>query len=68
MPVASDYRAAIVASPKVKLRRKRIAIDHPDPKAGEMLLAEALGVTDGDALHGMLAERIAVVRGENHNA
>ena len=49
-------RAALIASPKVKLRRRRILIDHPDPQAGERLLAEALGAVDRDALHGLLSQ------------
>jgi len=54
MPIAANDRAAIITSPKVKFRRRRIVIDHPDPKVGEQLLAEALGVADRDALHGLL--------------
>jgi hypothetical protein len=58
MPIASNDRAALIASPKVKLRRRRIVIDHPDPKAGEQLLAEALGAVDRDALHGLLSQLV----------
>lgn len=56
--VAASDRAAIIASPKVKLRRKRIVIEHPDPHAGETLLAEALGAADRDALHGLLSQLV----------
>ncbi|QOG18018.1 MULTISPECIES: hypothetical protein [Bradyrhizobium] len=56
MPIAADDRAATIASPKVKLRRRRIVIDHPDPSAGEKLLADALGAVDRDALHGLLSQ------------
>ena len=56
MPIAARDRAALIASPKVKLRRRRILIDHPDPQAGERLLAEALGAVDRDALHGLLSQ------------
>jgi len=58
MPKVSGDRAAIIASPKVKLRRRRIVIDHPDTKAGERLLAEALGAVDRDALHGLLSQLV----------
>ena len=58
MPIAAGDRAAIIASPRVKLRRNRTVIDHPDPKAGETLLAEALGVVDRDALHGLLSQLV----------
>jgi hypothetical protein len=40
----------------VKLRRKRILIDHPDTRTGEVLLAQALGLADRDALHGLLRQ------------
>ena len=56
--IAANDPAPILASPKVKLRRRRIMIDHPDPKAGEMLLAEALGAADRDALHGLLGQLV----------
>ena len=56
--IAARDRAAIIASPKVKLRRRRIVIEHPDPKAGEALLAEALGAADRDALHGLLSQLV----------
>ncbi|MCG2625232.1 hypothetical protein L6654_01250 [Bradyrhizobium sp. WYCCWR 13023] len=54
---ASD-RAATIASPKVKLRRRSIVIEHPDTNAGEALLAEALGAADRDALHGLLSQLV----------
>ena len=57
-PVAASDRATAIASPKVKLRRRRIVIDHPDPEAGEKLLAEALGAVDRDALHGLLSQLV----------
>ncbi|KJC46443.1 hypothetical protein [Bradyrhizobium sp. LTSP857] len=56
VPIVARDRAALIASPKVKLRRRRILIDHPDPQAGERLLAEALGAVDRDALHGLLSQ------------
>ncbi|MET4797874.1 hypothetical protein [Bradyrhizobium sp. LB11.1] len=58
MPIAPTDCAPIIASPKVKLRRRRIVIDHPDPKTGELLLAEALGAVDRDALHGILSQLV----------
>lgn len=58
MPMAAADRVAIIASPKVKLRRSRIVIEHPDPSIGEKLLAEALGAVDRDALHGMLSQLV----------
>lgn len=58
MPIAANDRTALIASPKVKLRRRRIVIDHPDPSTGELLLAEALGAVDREALHGLLSQLV----------
>jgi len=58
VPVAANDRTAIAASPRVKLSRRRISIDHPDPRAGERLLAEALGAVDRDALDGLLKQLV----------
>lgn len=64
--IAASDRAASTASPKVKLRRRRILIDHPDPRTGEALLAEALGAVDRDGLHGLLSHlaRAGAVAGQ----
>jgi hypothetical protein len=58
MPIAANNPAPVIASPKVKLRRRRIVIDHPDPRTGEKLLAEALGAVDREALHGLLSQLV----------
>jgi hypothetical protein len=58
LPAAPTDHAAITASPKVKLRGRRIVIHHPDPKAAERLLADALGAVDRDALHGLLSQLV----------
>ncbi len=58
MPIATGDRAVTIASPRVKLRRRRTVIVHPDPKAGETLLAQALGVVDSDALQGLLSQLV----------
>ncbi len=57
-PVAANDRSDPAASPRIKLYRRRIAIDHPDPKTGERLLADALGAVDRDALHGILKQLV----------
>jgi hypothetical protein len=44
------------STPRIRLYRRRIAIDHPDPVAGERLLADALGAVDRDALQGILRQ------------
>ncbi|OAF03698.1 hypothetical protein AYJ54_03925 [Bradyrhizobium centrolobii] len=56
--IAANDRPAITASPKIKLSRRRISIDHPDQEAGERLLADALGAVDRDALQGLLKQLV----------
>lgn len=58
MPIAASDCAPIIATPKVKLRRRGIVIDYPDPRTGEKLLAEALGAVDREALHGLLSQLV----------
>lgn len=53
-PVAAYDRSR--PSPPIKLTRRHIVIQHPDAKAGERLLADALGAVDRDALHGLLKQ------------
>ena len=43
-------------SPRIKLTRQRLLIQHPDAQAGERLMGEALGAVDRDALHGILKQ------------
>lgn len=57
-PIAANDRTGLAASPRVKLSRRRISIDHPDPRAGERLLADALGAVDRDALDGLLKQLV----------
>ena len=57
-PLAANHRSGDAAPPRVKLYKRRIAISHPDPQAGERLLAEALGAVDRDALHGLLRQLV----------
>ncbi|MBA7484057.1 hypothetical protein ES707_19580 [subsurface metagenome] len=57
-PLAVSDRSAPAAPPRVKLYKRRIAISHPDPQAGALLLAEALGAADRDAMHGILRQLV----------
>lgn len=57
-PVAANDRSGSIASPRIRLYKRRIAIKHPDPQAGERLLADALGVVDRDAMHGILKQLV----------
>jgi hypothetical protein len=57
-PVAANDRGDTAASPRIKLYKRRIVIHHTDPQAAERLLADALGVADSDALHGLLRQLV----------
>jgi len=46
------------ATPRLKLLEHKFAIDHPDPDIGERLMANALGVTDRDAMDGILRQLV----------
>ena len=64
---AGPTRAA--AAPRLKLLPRGICIDHPDPELGERLMADALGVADRDAMHGLLRQLVkASVKGERPDA
>jgi hypothetical protein len=43
-------------APRLKLQKKRIAIDHPDTVVGELLMMDALGTGDRDFMHGILTQ------------
>jgi hypothetical protein len=58
LPIAANDRSTPATSPRIRLYKRRIAISHPDPQAGERLLAEALGAADRDALHGILRQLV----------
>ena len=46
------------AAPRIKLQPHGFSIDHPDPELGEQLMASALGVTDRDAMDGILRQLV----------
>jgi hypothetical protein len=46
------------APPRIKLSPQGFAIDHPDPKRGEQLMADTLGVADRDAMEGILRQLV----------
>lgn len=57
-------RAAL--APPIKLLSHGFSIDHPDPEIGEQLMADALGVADREAMHGILRQLVkASVSGES---
>ena len=46
------------ATPRIKFLPQGFSIDHPDPVLGEQLMAEALGVTDREAMDGILRQLV----------
>jgi hypothetical protein len=67
--IAATGQTKAAASPRVKLLSHGFSIDHPDPKLGEQFMADALGVADRDAMHGILKQLVkASVNGEKPDA
>ncbi|QPF86108.1 hypothetical protein IC762_07350 [Bradyrhizobium genosp. L] len=52
----TDSQAATV--PRVKLSPRGFFIDHPERELGEALMANALGVADREAMHGILRQLV----------
>jgi hypothetical protein len=63
--MAATGQTETAAAPRIKLLSHGFSIDHPDPELGERLMADALGVSDRDAMHGILRQLVkASVSGE----
>lgn len=63
--IAATDEAKTSAPPRIKLLSHGFSIDHPDQELGEQLMANALGVTDRDAMDGILRQLVrASVSGE----
>jgi hypothetical protein len=56
--IAATDQTRIAATPRIKLSSRGFAIDHPDPELGEQLMADAFGVGDRDAMHGILQQLV----------
>jgi len=56
--MTASGRDKAAAAPRVKLAQRGFFIDHPDPELGEQLMADALGVGDRDAMHGILRQLV----------
>jgi hypothetical protein len=64
--IASADQAKAAAAPRITLLSHGFSIDYPDPELGEQLMANALGVADRDAMHGILRQLVkASVSGES---
>jgi len=46
------------AAPRIKFSSRGFCIDHPDPELGDQLMADALGVADLTAMHGILTQLV----------
>ena len=63
--IAAPGQTKAAAVPRIKLSSRGFCIDHPDPELGEQLMADAMGVADRDAMHGILQQLVkASVSGE----
>ena len=56
--LAATDQIKAAAAPRIKLLSHGYSIDHPDPELGEQLMADALGVADRDAMHGILRQYV----------
>jgi hypothetical protein len=66
--IAATDQTHPTAAPRIKLSSHGFSIDHPDPELGERLMANALGVTDRDAMDGILRQLVrASVNGTGHD-
>ncbi|SDN70120.1 hypothetical protein [Afipia sp. GAS231] len=77
MKTAPDKTTAIAtagpihtaAAPRIKLSPDGFCIDHPDLEQGERLMSDAFGVSDRDAMYGLLRQLLrASVSGEKPDA
>jgi hypothetical protein len=63
--MATTGKTRAIAAPRIRLLPSGFSIDHPDPEQGEQLMSDALGVSDRDAMHGILRQLVtASVSGE----
>ena len=56
--LAATGQTTAASAPQIKLLSHGFCIDHPDLELGEQLMADALGVADRDAMHGILRQLV----------
>lgn len=56
--IAATDQTKAAATPRIKFLSQGFAIDHPDPQIGEQLMANALGVADREAMHGIIRQLV----------
>jgi hypothetical protein len=63
--IEANNRTRAAATPRIKVLSQGFCIDHPDQELGEQLMADALGVTDREAMDGILTQLVkASVQGQ----
>src|SRR6195256_5497648 len=63
--MAATDQTKAAAGGRIKLLPHGFSIDHPDSELGEQLMSDALGVSDRDAMHGILRQLVkASVNGQ----
>ncbi len=63
--IAAPDQTKAAAVPRIKISSHGFCLDHPDPELGEQLMADAMGIVDRDAMHGILKQLVkASVSGE----
>jgi hypothetical protein len=67
--IAASSETRTATAPRIKLLPNGFFIEHPDPELGERLMADTLGVSDCDAMHGILRQLVkASVKGKKPDA
>jgi hypothetical protein len=56
--IAATGQTRAAAAPRIELLSNGYCIDHPDAELGDALMADALGVADRDAMHGILKQLV----------
>ena len=56
--IAATDPTKAAKTPRIKLSSHGFSIDHADPELGEQLMANALGVTDREAMDGILRQLV----------
>ena len=54
--IAATNPTKAAVAPRIKLSPRGISIDHPDQEHGERLMSDAFGVSNRDAMYGMLRQ------------
>jgi hypothetical protein len=56
--IAATDQTKAGAAPRIRLSSHGFSIDHPDPELGEQLMANAIGVADREAMHGIIRQLV----------